>query len=380
MAYPTAIGCGCLLGAGASHLRAAEWSIQPSFSWSTDYDSDRNLMVAGQGSESAVLYADLQLKRTLENTELLLESKIDARRYSDSFWGSGDDRSLFASVSRTGERTHLDLTASVANQTTLTTELLGTGILQGNTHQRLVQAGGSWSWAQTQRGSYFAQLAYSDVSYTGQSNFALPGYRYPSASLGERFNLSERLTLSVSAFGDALSSDRAGNSSHEAGGQVAFNYSSSERTVLDASIGESKRSLAGVQGYGTVGAFSITHKLSLGTVAASYTRSLVPYGTGFLVQRQAINASAMRSLRPYLDADVSVSRIQNNQSAAALGLDRLRFDTAGVGLNWQLGETWTLRSQLTASRSQPIRSTQTVHQWAAALIMTWKPRASAFSR
>jgi hypothetical protein len=224
------------------------------------------------------------------------------------------------------------------------------------------------------------QLAYSDVSYTGQSNFALPGYRYPSASLGERFNLSERSTLSVSAFGDALSSDRAGNSSHEAGVQVAFNYSSSERTVLDASIGESRRSLAGVQGYGTVGALSITHKLSLGTVAASYTRSLVPYGTGFLVQRQAINASVTRSLTPHVDADVSVFRIQNNQSAAALGLDRLRFDTAGVGLNWQLGETWTLRSQLTASRSQPIRSTETVHQWAVALIMTWKPRASAFSR
>jgi hypothetical protein len=118
----------------------------------------------------------------------------------------------------------------------------------------------------------------------------------------------------------------------------------------------------------------------LGTLAANYTRSLVPYGTGFLVQRQVINASATRSLTPYLNADVSVSRIQNSQSASAAGLDRLRYDTAALGLDWQIGETWTLRSQLSTNRSQPIQATETVHQWAAALIMTWRPRASAFSR
>jgi hypothetical protein len=120
--------------------------------------------------------------------------------------------------------------------------------------------------------------------------------------------------------------------------------------------------------------------MSFGTLAAGYSRSLVPYGTGFLVERQQINVSATRSLSAFVDADISVFHIQNNQSAVALGLDRLRYDTAGVGLNWRIGETWTIRPQFSTSRSQPLRSTATVHQWAAALIMTWKPLATAFSR
>ena len=54
MAYPTAIGCGCLLGAGgAAHLRAAEWSVQPSFRWTTDFDDNRELEPGTAGQRAA---------------------------------------------------------------------------------------------------------------------------------------------------------------------------------------------------------------------------------------------------------------------------------------------------------------------------------------
>src|SRR5258708_37742673 len=99
MAYPTAIGCGCLLGAGgAAHLWAAEWSAQPSVSWTTDYDSDRSLSGASQGSESAVILGDLKLQRASDSTQFLLEPRYDLRRYSDSIWGPGNDRSLTAVI------------------------------------------------------------------------------------------------------------------------------------------------------------------------------------------------------------------------------------------------------------------------------------------
>src|SRR5579883_2873976 len=105
MAYPTAIGCGCLLGAGgASHLHAAEWSLQPLFSWATDYDSNRNFEPGTQGSEQAVLSTDVQLKRSLENMQLMLEPHFDVRRFSDSRWGPGDDRSLAGAFSWASER------------------------------------------------------------------------------------------------------------------------------------------------------------------------------------------------------------------------------------------------------------------------------------
>src|ERR1700721_291006 len=99
MAYPTAIGCGCLLGAGgAAHLHAAEWSAQPIWTMSTDYDSNRSLTEGAPGSEEAVLYGDVKLQGAIENIALVFGPKFDLRRYSDAIWGPGTEESLNTSL------------------------------------------------------------------------------------------------------------------------------------------------------------------------------------------------------------------------------------------------------------------------------------------
>ncbi len=384
MTYPTAIGCGCLLGVGGvPHLLAAEWSMQPVFGWKLNYDSNRGLTSPGQGSEEADLSADVRLQRSLENLQMMLEPQFDIRRYSNSVWGPGDDRSLATSLTWFSERTQLKLSGSIANQTTLTTEPLETGIVSTDSRRRTRQASGELDFSQTEQHLFFTQVSYLATSYEGPPllQAQLPGYRYAAGSAGERFLFSRQLTLSVSSFGDVLRSDVRGGSSHEVGGQVELNYAQSEYTVFDVAVGESKRILAGVRSNGTNVSASVTRNLSLGSVALSYTRSLVPYGTGVLVERQQLTASATRPLTPYLTADASVLRIQNNQTTVRLGLDRPYYDSATAGLNWQLGETWVLRSELGASLTQqPIHPEGTVHEWRAALSMTWKPAPSTISR
>src|SRR6202022_642267 len=99
------------------------------------------------------------------------------------------------------------------------------------------------------------------------------------------------LPLPVSAFGDALTSARQGNSSHEEGGQVEFIDQFAEATSFDISVGESRRSLSGQSGSGTNGSVTLTHLLERGSASLSYVRSLVPYGTGVLVERQQFAAA-----------------------------------------------------------------------------------------
>jgi len=397
MAYPTAIGCGCLLGAGgAAHLHAAEWSVEPLFSWQVDYDSNRFIQLSPQGSEQAVLTADVQLKRSLENMQLMLEPHFDARRFSDSSFGPGDDRSLMGSFSWSGERSQLKLDASIANQNTLTSELLETGLVYTNSRRRLETASVDLSTARTEDHLFFTQLSYLGSSYSGPVYVKelLPGYRYESAALGERFILSEHLTLSASTFGDILHSDRAGGSSHELGGQLELSYTRSERYNFDLQVGESRRVLseeAGIDGsgnplfhgtasFGTNVSATATRNFELGSLSFNYTRSLVPYGNGFLVQRQVATAAARRSLSPYLDADISLMRIENNDSTVRLRLDRHFYDNVSAGLSWKVSESWTLRSEGATSWAPPIGSVHTVHEWRAALTMTWKPTASVISR
>jgi len=356
--------------------------MQPLLGWTTDYDSDRSLGPGVPGSEEAVLTADVQLQRSLENMQFMLEPHFDVRRYSSNVWGPGNDRNLSGSFSWNGTRTQITLTGSVANQSTLTTELLETGLVNTDTRRRAYQGGLQGSWARSERHQSFISLNYMDVSYSGPQfvQLLLPGFKYPSGSIGERFFLSEKITFSVSAFGDALLSDQSRASSHEAGGQVEFSYAHSERTSFDLSIGESKRSVAGTNGLGTVGALSVVHNFERSTATLSYSRNLVPYGIGFLVERQQLTAGFTRHLTPYLDADITVLGIRNNQSAVLLGLDRKNYENAGLGMSWKLGESWTLRPVVTTSWTRPIQASADVHEWRAELDMIWKPLPSWISR
>ena len=391
MAYPTAIGCGCLLGAGGvSHLHAAEWSVQPIFTVATDYDSDRNLQPGTQGSEEAVLYGDLKLQRALENTQIVLEPRFDLRRYSDSIWGPGNDRSLNAALVWSSERLKVSLAGFIANQTTLSTEVFESGVINGDTRRRTEQANGEWDWSHNERRQSFLQLGYLSSSYSGTPlvELELPGYRYPSAALGERFFLSERLTLSVSAFGDALTSARQGNSSHEEGGQVEFIDQYTEATSFDISVGQSRRSLSGQGGSGTNGSVTLTHLLERGSASLSYVRSLVPYGTGNLVERQQFAATLTRPVTPELDVNFSVLRLKNNASTVRLGLDRPYYNNALVGLSWKMGESWTLQPQVSAALTKPIPppgstvavDNRTVLEWRTQLSLVWQPLPDKKSR
>ncbi len=391
MASPTAIGCGCLLGAGGmSHVLAAEWSVQPIFSMQTDYDSDRNMAVGTSGSEEAVLYGDLKLQRAIENTQILLEPRFDLRRYSEDIWQPGDDVSFNGAFSWTGELMKLSLTGSIARQTTLTTEVLETGIIDANAVRRSSLASGEWDWFQNERHAAFLQLAYQSSKYTGDAllEYELPGYRYPSASLGEKATVTDHTSVVGSLFGDALISERQGNSSHEAGLQLEVIHQFSERISLDAAVGESRRSLSGQRGSGTNATINLSRAYERGSFTLNYTRSLVPYGTGFLVQRQQFSASLVRSLTPTLDLNLTLTRVKNNASAVSLGIDRPYYDNGVLGLSWRMGESWTLQPQLSTNWTNPVEFTSTgaavlpvtVHEWRAQVTLMWQPLADSKSR
>lgn len=374
IAYPAAVGSCCALGAQTAPLWAAEWSITPSYSASVDYDSNRRLLTDAKGSDAGVITTDVLFKHALEDLDFSLEPRYALRRYSDSSLGNGDDRSLYGTLNWMRETSSLNLTASYWDQSTLVTELLETGIVSGDTHRRMGQAGANWTWSQTERRSLLAQLSYMDVKYHGDSEKLLPGYRYPSGTLGERFVFNERGSVTVSAYGSLLESDTKGNSSHSVGLQAEIIYTFSERTRLDASLGESSRVLAGENSHGTDASISLTHTLELSRVNLSYTRSLVPYGFGFLVERQQFTAAVTRPLTETLSSTLTLFRIQNNETAVLLRLDRRSYDNVALSFNWRPFETWSLGGQIEGLRTQlPDLSGEGVKGWRSSLSITWTP-------
>ena len=379
--HSAVVSCGCLLGLGALPSDAAEWSVTPVYSSSVDYDSNRRLVTDSRGTGSAFLTADLRFKRALEDSEISIEPRYTLRRYSDSALGNGDERSIAASVFNARERSTLQLTASYSDTSTLVSELLETGIVSGDTHRQQIQAGSGWSWSQTERRQLVTQLSYIDVSYHGQASDRLPGFRYPTGSVGERFIFSESGSITVSAFGSALSSDVQGGSNHEYGLQAELTYFLSERTHFDGSIGESSRLLNGESSHGTDASASLTHDMTRANLVLTYTRSLVPYGIGFLVERQQATASAQYRLTPFLDANISALRIQNNDTTVRLGLDRRSINTVSTGLTWHPTETWSAGLQIAGVRTQAptIHGDVNVNEWRSLVTLTWSPLPRARS-
>jgi hypothetical protein len=382
IAYPAAVGS-CVLGAGASPARAAEWSITPNYSASVDYESNRRLDINSKSSDASVLAVDLRFKRAMEDMDFTIEPRYAFRRYTDPSLGNGDDRSVDTGFNRVGERSNLNLTASYWDQSALTTEFLQTATVNTNIHRRQQKATAAWNWNQTERRTLISQLSYTDVSYYGPGAQNFPGFRYPSGTLGERFSYSEHGSLTLSAYGSAFSSssNTPGNSSHSVGLEAEVIHSFSERTDIDASIGESTRVLNGRNGQGTDASLTVNHSLFLGKVSLGYTRSLVPYGGGFLVQQQQYTAAFARPLTPYLDWSLGFFRVQNNQTAVLLRVDRPNYNSLAATLNWRPAETWSIGARVEAVRTQVVvfeaqnvsLAPQNVNAWRSSITFTWTP-------
>jgi hypothetical protein len=100
----------------------------------------------------------------------------------------------------------------------------------------------------------------------------------------------------------------------------------------------------------------------------------VPYGTGFLVQQQQFTAGFSRPLSPYLDYNVAFLRIQNNDIAVLLRVDRPSYNSLSAGLNWHPAETWSVAARLEAVRTQLIGvAGPTVTGWGSSVTVTWAP-------
>jgi hypothetical protein len=332
-----------------------------------------------RASEAAVLTADLRLQRALEDSSILIEPRYTLRRFSDTRFGDGDDRSLATQFQRAWERSVASLNASIFDQSTLTTELLDTGLVRLDIHQRLIQAAGTWRWSLSERRQLFASVSDSDVHYHGalDADQVLPGYKYRVASLGETFVVSETLQLDFSAFGSQIQTDTVGNSSHEYGLQGQLTYAWSDRTRFVGSYGRSERVLAGRSSPGTDINLSLTHDVTLGSLSLSYVRSLVAIGLGFLEQREVTAVNLSRELAPHLKATLSYTHAKNDELAVVLSVDRPHYDYYLGTLDWHPQENWAVGLQVGSVRTTGagfFLQGQAVSQWRSSVYLNWTPR------
>jgi hypothetical protein len=378
-----ALGLGCVASAVAPPARAAEWSMAPTFTAGENYASNWLLTSPAVSAASTWLFSNVQFERATETTQLTLTPQVDWQHFDTRQIGDIIDRDLSGSFLWTQERGSLNLAASRLDDSTVTTELTETGIASSDTHRLLEQGSVSWTYGLAEQRALVVQADYIDVSYYGAQTgilSLLEGYRYPTALLGEQFNLSERTVLTASAFWDELIAPISINDSHEAGGQLQLVHTFSETTQLNVTLGASARSLEGQRSTGEIADVNFSHNSELGKVSFEYSRRLVPYGTGVLAQRQQLTLSGAYNLTEKVDLDASVLRIDNSQSVVYLHLDRRSYTGFTFGCDWRPLETWKLRLEGGNTHTQTYDTASIpVSEWRAGLSITWTPYPGAIS-
>ena len=377
---PLALGCLAVSGR-LPCAQAAEWSAAPILSWTMDHASNRSLTAQAVPGEGAFLNLDAFLKRSTPTLELNMQPSVSLQRFTDASGSDTVNRSLNLSGAWAHERSAFNLSASYSDLSTLLTELTTTGIIQGNTRQRFASATASWQLQQSESRQLAVTLSDSDARYVGQQANLLPGYQYPSASLAERFKLSDRTSFTVSGSVGELKS-RVGGNVRDEELSVTLEHSFSERFSGLAAFGRNDRSAAG-RNHGYVGQFLLRRTDERNQWRLSYQRSVSPTGLGVLVQRDDASFSVSRQLAEKLNGDLSIGTARDNESLSASLLNQARrFESAQTGLNWTSGEASTVG--IHAGYTRAIANSQALvpaaHGWQAGVTYTWKPLSRSISR
>ena len=381
----------------ASHAAAAaEWSMQPILQARTDFNSNRRLLVKGdQASDGLWLTLDSAFARATETGNITFHPRVEMQRYTQDTALNTVNTSLQLSTQHVGERSGYTTQVGYARDSTLTTELAETGIIETNTHRETLSGSvyGAFNLSVQQQVS--VQGSYANVTYPNGQRFGLIGYRYPSLSTTYTYSSTPLASWNLTAFGDVLTAPDSNYEAREVGVRVGIDRSLSERLRLTASAGMS-RTHTNEQGFyffgffiptspahtdsGSVWSLRLTRLGDLTQWSFSYDRSVQPSGVGVLVRRDIVNLSATRSLSPRLNATLSLQQFANNGFSANQHPDDRKYVTGDTGLEWKMSPQAVLT--LTAGYSQARLSSfdERAVAWQSALGIRWTPNPWSASR
>lgn len=372
---------GLALGADWRTACAAQWSIEPILGLLMNYNSNLLLVPANpQATAGAVLSLDTTFKGATETTELDLHPHLDLQRYVSDSALNATEGSLQGSMQYRGERSAVTLTGDYERDSTLSTELSDTGIIDTSTRYEHTSAGLSLTHELTQRQHLDVEGSYVDVTYPGGEQFGLVGYRNPSASLSDTVTVTESVALSASAFADQVTAPLVGYQSRDAGGRITATYAYSPRVTLSASGGETQTRVAGYAQHGDLWDLRASRSGELDQWTLYANRSVQPSGRGFLLLRDTIGLSLLHNFAPELFLTATFQDIRNSNLASGVFLDVPRYVSGDAGIEWH--PTAHLILSLTAGEAaiREIVTYQPAHGWHTAFNVRWSPRPWTMSR
>ncbi|NEX20599.1 outer membrane beta-barrel protein [Thiorhodococcus mannitoliphagus] len=286
---------------------AEQWYLEPQASLEVRYDDNVRLSVVDPiSSSSGIATAEVEAGRRSEVSEIGLRGEVVARSYAEASDLDQTDAALgFTSAYQWG-LSRLGLDASFDYDSTLTSEVATSGLVQVNKRRERVSVRPSWSYKMTSRLDARAGLSYQEVSYEDVELIPLFNYSFTTADLTLIYAWSERATTFGRASYAKYDADQVDTASNSLGVEIGADYLLSESMSLSTLAGlrntnAETPTLFGIEeteNSGPLFQLELKKSFDRGLLRLGADRSLVPSSSGTLLDTTALEASIDYELAP----------------------------------------------------------------------------------
>lgn len=361
----------------APQLWAADWQVAPAAYVGSSYaDNPRLLADGGTASSGAVGEFSAVMKRLTERSELSLRPRLRSARHQVDESLDSDDRFLTAGYTWTGERSQWTSELGVTHDTTLTSELGSTGLVQSNRRREATSLTVAPRVMLTERVSGGVQMTLSKSRYIDAEFTGLVDYRYEALSLLSTVALSDAgSSLSVTAQAAELSTQGLGGSdTREATLRLGWSFRPWARWTVALSAGPSLVETDAGSDDDWVFDADIKHQGERWGLTVRGGRSQAPTGRGVLARRDELGLSLDRRVTERLSANVGARWIRSEDSVPQRGavdtydVDYGRLD---LGASWRLSRDWSVALQLSGQTQDYELATERADGHRAVLSIVW---------
>lgn len=398
---PTAFSLLCLaLVAPLAH--GAEWSVTPRLQESVLYDDNRRLTTRDHESVwGNEIRAGGEAKYATELTSISFNPIFRQRRFSgEQELLDRDDVLLDAGFTHTGERSLLDVSASIEYRGSITNDLETTARTNVNVDARDRELSATWTYAFDARNSLQLAGSYSDLDYERTRDTGLSDFRFSSVSASGIHQLTARDRVSLTVFNSRFVQPRATTvnngitTSSESetdtlGLQLGYTRNFTENLLgsLSAGARRSDSESEVVQSFTVLGPpqlvpdgsggftivqipqqvtnrretdgsstglainASIEQQLETMDWEITFSRSLSPQGDGDLTERDQLTLALNQRFSERLQGNLDARYFQDSGLDGG-GQDAREFLRVAAGVRWRLSPFWSVSSRYQYRRNK----------------------------
>lgn len=333
----------CATNAFPAALWAADWSAQPWADARAEYSDNLQLRTGHtRGTAGGVINVGLLLKRADERGYLSLTPALRSSRYDSREPLDSNDQILTGAWSRRSEKGEWRLDGDWTRDTTLTSELEISGLIQTRKRRLRRNLSPSYSFALSPRSTIAADVAYTTVKYGDAAFTGLVNYDYARADASLSYQWSEQSTVTGTIYGARLEAAQIGNRTDTGGTQLQLSTALTERWDGTFGVGAYRNhgNSGGSNGNGGLIDLSLRRKDEKGEWRTGVNRSVDPSGTGVLVRRDQWNVGREQEFNDWWRLGVKVYwTVNKDLQSLAANQDR-RYRSADIRLSRVLTRTW----------------------------------------